>query len=146
LTTRSTGESQQGAPGKRAGHRQVVAAGITPHEAPAAHELLTREGIFLRVIDLYSIKPLDEGALRKAARATGSVITVEDHYATGGIGEAVRSALAAEAVPVFSLCVREMPQSGKPEELLDYEGISRTAIVKMVKECAAIAKKRGKLA
>ena len=122
----------------------VVAAGITLHEALAAYEMLYREGIFLRVIDLYSIKPLDEGALREAARATGVIITVEDHYAAGGIGEAVCSALAAEAVPVFSLCVREMPKSGKPQELLDYEGISRTAIVKMVKECTAIATKRGK--
>ena len=122
----------------------VVAAGITLHEALAAYEMLSREGISLRVIDLYSIKPLDEGTLREAARATGAIITVEDHYAAGGIGEAVCSALTAEAVPVFSLCVREMPKSGKPEELLDYEGISRTAIVKMVRECTTIARKRAK--
>jgi len=120
----------------------VVAAGITLHEALAAYEMLSREGIFLRVIDLYSIKPLDEAALREAARATGAVITVEDHYAAGGIGEAVCSALATETVPIFSLCVREMPKSGKPQELLDYEGISRTAIVKMVKKCTTIVKKK----
>ena len=122
----------------------VVAAGITLHEALAAHETLSREGIFLRVIDLYSIKPLDEAALCEAAKTTGAIITVEDHYSAGGIGEAVCSALAAEAVPVFSLCVREMPKSGKPQELLDYEGISRTAIVRMVKECTAISPKGGK--
>ena len=119
----------------------VVAAGITLHEALAAYEILRREGMFMRVIDLYSIKPLDESALREAAMATGAVITVEDHFAAGGIGEAVDSALAAEAVPVFSLCVRQMPKSGKTEELLDFEGISRTAIVSMVKECAAGAHK-----
>ena len=121
----------------------VVAAGITLHEALAAYEILKGEGIFLRVIDLYSIKPLDKAALREAAIATGAVITVEDHYAAGGIGEAVCSALAAGGIPVFSLCVREMPKSGKPQQLLDYEGISRTAIVKTAKACAAITHKGG---
>ena len=102
----------QSNPEKRKRRRQVVAAGITLHEALAAYEILCREGIFLRVIDLYSIKPLDEEALREAARATGAIITVEDHYAAGGIGEAVCSALAAEAVPVFSLCVGKCRKRG----------------------------------
>ncbi|MHB8908829.1 MAG: transketolase [Syntrophales bacterium] len=121
----------------------VVAAGITLHEALAAHDILSHERIFLRVIDLYSIKPLDEEALREAARATGVIVTVEDHYAAGGIGEAVAGALAAEAVPVFSLCVRKMPRSGKPQELLDYEEISRASVVKIVRERAATARKGG---
>ena len=72
----------------------VIAAGITLHEALKAYEVLREEGVFIRVIDLYSIKPLDETTLREAASATKSIITVEDHYAEGGIGEAVNSALA----------------------------------------------------
>lgn len=112
----------------------VVAAGITVHEALAAYEELKKEDIFIRVIDLYSIKPVDVKALDDAASATRSIITVEDHYAEGGLGEAVRSALADTAVPVYSLAVRKMPKSGKPDELLDYEEISRKAIVKKAKE------------
>ncbi len=111
-----------------------MAAGITLHEALRAYEELKQEGILIRVIDLYSIKPLDAAALTEAARDTGAVITVEDHFAEGGLGEAVMSALAAERVPVYSLAVRKMPRSGKPDELLEYEGISHTAIVGKVKE------------
>ncbi|MGA2400998.1 MAG: transketolase [Syntrophobacteraceae bacterium] len=111
----------------------VVAAGVTLHEALKAYEELRKQGILIRVIDLYSIKPLDETTLREAASATGLIITVEDHYPEGGIGEAVRSALAAFCVPVHSLAVRSKPKSGKPEELLDYEEISENAIVRKVK-------------
>ncbi len=71
--------------------------------------------------------------LREAASATKSIITVEDHYAEGGIGEAVKSALATYPVPVYSLAVRKKPKSGKPQELLDYEEISPRAIIKKVK-------------
>ncbi len=112
----------------------VIAAGITLHEALDAYEDLKKEGVFTRVIDLYSIKPIDETTLREAASATRLIITVEDHYAEGGIGEAVKSALAGNPVPVHSLSVRRKPKSGKPRELLDYEEISRTAIVQRVKE------------
>ncbi len=69
-----------------------------------------------------------------AAEDTGAIITVEDHAAEGGLGEAVRSALAGHPAPVYALAVRRMPKSGKPEELLDYEDISRNAIVRKVKE------------
>ena len=86
------------------------------------------------MIDLYSIKPLDDATLIEAATATGLVITVEDHYPEGGIGEAVRSALGASTVPVYSLAVRKKPQSGLPGELLDFEQISEKAIVAKVKE------------
>jgi transketolase len=113
----------------------IVGAGVTLHEALVAYDELRREGVFTTVIDLYSIKPIDRDTLRKAAQRTRAVITVEDHYAEGGIGEAVRSALAGELVPVHSLAVRRKPRSAKPEELLDYEEISRTAIVRKVKEC-----------
>jgi transketolase len=88
----------------------------------------------IRVIDCYSIKPLDRAALQAAAQTTRAIITVEDHYAEGGLGEAVQSALAGQATPVHLLAVRKMPKSGTPAELLDYEGISRTGIVQKVKE------------
>ncbi len=112
----------------------VVAAGISVHEALHAYEELKKEGILVRVIDLYSIKPLDVVTLTHAAKDTGAVITVEDHFGEGGLGEAVMSALSGTRVPVHSLAVRKMPRSGKPGELLDYEGISSRGIVKTVKE------------
>jgi transketolase len=112
----------------------VIGAGVTLHEALAAYEALKKEGIFIRVIDLYSIKPIDEITLREAASATRAIITVEDHYPEGGMGEAVRSGLSNSPVTIHSLAVRKKPKSGKPEELLDYEEISRAAIIKKVKE------------
>jgi transketolase len=111
----------------------VIAAGITLHEAIAAYEELKNEGIFIRVIDLYSIKPIDKETVNEAAESTGVIVTVEDHFSEGGIGEAVRSALGSSPVPLYSLAVRKMPGSGKPDELLDYEEISRNAIIKTVK-------------
>lgn len=112
----------------------VIGAGITLHEALAAFEELKKSGIFIRVIDLYSIKPVDAQTVGEAASDTGAIVTVEDHFAEGGIGEAVRSVLNTAPVPVHSLAVRKMPRSGKPEELLDYEEISRNAIVKKIGE------------
>lgn len=111
----------------------VAGAGITLHEALQAYEALKKENIYIRVIDLYSIKPIDAVTLKKASKDTRAIITVEDHFAEGGIGEAVRSALAGRTVPVYSLAVRKMPGSGKPQELLDYEEISAKAIVAKVK-------------
>lgn len=111
----------------------VIAAGITLHEALEAYEELKREGILVRVIDLYSIKPVDEKTLHEAAAETRAIITVEDHYAEGGLGEAVNSAFAKSPVPIYSLAVRKKPKSGKPAELLDFEEISRRAIVARVK-------------
>jgi transketolase len=112
----------------------VAAAGITLHETLKAYEELKKENIFIRVIDLYSVKPIDVSTLRRAAEDTGVLITVEDHYAEGGIADAVRTALSKHPVPVHALAVRIMPKSGKPDELLDYEGISWKAIVEMVKQ------------
>lgn len=112
----------------------IVGAGVTVHEALAAYEELQKEKVAIRVIDLYSVKPLDVYTLIKAARETKAIITVEDHYPEGGIGEAVRSVLTDAAVPVYSLAVRAMPKSGTPEELLEYEKISKNAIIKMVRE------------
>ncbi len=112
----------------------VVAAGVTLHEALAAQERLREEGVPVRVVDLYSVKPVDAATLRRAARETGHVVVVEDHAAEGGLADAVREALAAEAAPVHSLAVRKKPMSGKPAELLAYCGIDRDAIVSKVKE------------
>jgi transketolase len=110
----------------------VVAAGITLHEALAAQEELAGKGIRVRVIDLYSVQPLDRETLQAAARDTGAIVTVEDHHAAGGIGEAVAGALAGTPMRFTSLAVRRKPRSGKPQELLAMEGIDRKAIVDAV--------------
>ncbi|MEK7542090.1 MAG: transketolase, partial [Patescibacteria group bacterium] len=112
----------------------VVAAGITVFEALAAYEELQKQGISVRVIDLYSIKPIDKETLQKAAGETKAVVTVEDHYPEGGIGEAVASAMSSHNIAIHILAVRKIPKSGKPEELLEYEDISKDAIIRKVKE------------
>jgi transketolase len=103
----------------------LVGAGITVHEALKAAETLEEDGITARVIDLFSIKPIDAETLHAAAEATGRIVTVEDHFPEGGLGEAVLAALAEsdERPRVLTLAVREMPRSGKPAELLNAYGI-----------------------
>jgi transketolase len=110
----------------------IVACGITVAEAERAADVLADEGIRARVIDCYSIKPIDADALRDAARDTRAVITVEDHWPEGGLGDAVLEVLAEQptAVTFRRLAVREMPTSGTPEELLASAGIDAAAIVK----------------
>jgi transketolase len=111
----------------------VVAAGITVFEALKAHEELAKRGINIRVIDAYSVKPIDTEGLTAAARATNNiVITVEDHYPEGGLGEAVAAALSPLGICVHRLAVTGLPRSGKPEELLDRYGISARHIVEAV--------------
>jgi transketolase len=113
----------------------LVAAGVTVPEALAAADTLrTEDGIHARVIDLFSVQPIDHVGLREAARAVGGfVLTVEDHYAHGGIGDATLAALASERVHLIKLAVREIPHSGKPAELLDRYGISARHIVGAVR-------------
>jgi transketolase len=111
----------------------VIAAGATLHEALKAYAALKKEDILIRVIDLYSIKPIDAKTLQLAAKETPRLITVEDHYPEGGIGEAVRSGLGTVCVPLVSLAVRKKPKSGQPQQLLDFEEISAEAIIKAVK-------------
>jgi transketolase len=109
----------------------IVGAGITVHEALRAADALGRDGVSARVIDAYSIKPLDEATLRAAVDETGGpVITVEDHWAEGGLGDAVAAALAELGRPprVARLAVRDMPGSGTPAELLAAAGIDGDAI------------------
>lgn len=112
----------------------IVTAGITLFEAIEASDELKKQGVFVRVIDAYSVKPLDERTLLNAARETRAIITVEDHYAAGGLGEAVASALSKLRIPVHCLAVTRLPRSGAQSELLDYEEISKSAIIKAVLE------------
>jgi transketolase len=111
----------------------VVGAGVTLYEALKAHEQLQKEGINIRVIDLYSLQPIDANALIAAGRETGRLITVEDHYPSGGIGDAVARAVAPAGLVVTRLAVREIPRSGQPDELLDKFGISARHIVAAVR-------------
>jgi transketolase len=111
----------------------LVGAGVTLHEALKAADRLGEQDIAARVIDLYSVKPVDADTLRQAAADTGTIVTVEDHWPEGGIGDAVLSALAeVEGVRVHKLAVRDMPASGTPAELIHKSGIDADAIVDAV--------------
>ena len=112
----------------------VCAAGITVHEALDACTQLAEEDISIRVIDLYSVKPLDKKTLLQAGRETRGIVVVEDHYPEGGLGEAVASCLSTYLIPVNILAVKKLPRSGKSRELLDYEQISGKAIAARVRE------------
>jgi transketolase len=120
----------------------VIGGGVTVFEALKAYDVLKGSGTAIRVIDLYSVAPVDKAALVAAARATGGhLITVEDHYATGGIGDAVAEAVADAGFTVHRLAVREIPRSGKPDELLERFGISARHIADAVRAIAAVAAK-----
>ena len=115
----------------------VVAAGVTLFEALKAYDSLRSDGVNIRIIDLFSVKPIDEEAVRESAQETaGKVITVEDHYPEGGIGEAVQSALMGTGAHLRLLAVRDLPRSGKPEELLARYKIDADHIVAAVSEMA----------
>jgi transketolase len=112
----------------------VVAAGVTLFEALKAADTLKAEGIGITVIDAYSIKPLGKDTIKAAAQKTHNlVITVEDHYAEGGLGDAVAGELSMDGIKVHKLAVTELPRSGKADELLAKYGINAAAIVKKVK-------------
>ena len=112
----------------------VVGVGVTVFEALAAYERLRSDGITIRVIDAYSVQPIDAETLVRAGLQTNHrIITVEDHYATGGLGDAVSEAVAADGITVLRLAVREIPRSGKPDELLDRYGISAAHIMQAVR-------------
>jgi transketolase len=113
----------------------IVAAGVTVAEALKAHEALGKDGIAARVIDLYSVKPVDEATLRKAAEETRGIVTVEDHSISGGIGDAVAAAVAGRT-RVEILGVRDIPRSGKAEELMKAYGISAESIVEAARRLA----------
>jgi transketolase len=117
----------------------LVAAGITLHEALAAADALAREGVAARVIDLYTVKPIDEQTLIEAAEATGVIVAVEDHHAEGGIGDAVLEVFAdsGSRPRIVTLAVRVMPTSGTPAELLAQAGIDRVQIAETVRTLIA---------
>ena len=110
----------------------VIGAGITVFEALKAYDQLRKSGTNIRVIDLYSLQPIDAQSLLRCARETKRLITVEDHYAAGGLGDAVAAAVAEGGFTVERLCVREIPRSGTPERLIDHYGISSRHIVAAV--------------
>lgn len=121
----------------------VITAGITIHEALKAAATLEEEGIRVRVIDLYSVKPVDQKTIARAARETGVIVTVEDHYPEGGLGDAVLAAVAEEPLAFLrKLAVTDIPRSGPAAELMDTFGISAGWIILSVKE--ALQKKAEK--
>jgi transketolase len=108
----------------------VIAAGITVSEALKAHEILAGEGIAIRILDAYSVKPIDRAGILAAAKATGGrIVVVEDHYFDGGLGDAVLNAVTGHDVAVTKLAVQGIPRSGQPEELMRAFGIDAEAIV-----------------
>lgn len=114
----------------------IVAAGITVHEALKAYETLRKQNVIVRVIDAYSVKPIDQTTLQKAAKDTGKLVVVEDHWIEGGLGDAVLAAFAgADQKPptVVKLAVTKMPGSGTPAELMKIAGIDADHIVQAVK-------------
>ncbi|HEU5368127.1 MAG TPA: transketolase [Ktedonobacterales bacterium] len=121
----------------------VVAAGITLHESLKAYDQLKGRGVAIRVIDAYSVKPIDVQTLVAAARATGGrMVVVEDHWKDGGLGDAVLEALANAGLPnlrVVQLAVTQMPGSGKPEELMAAAGIDAAHIVEAVHSLKGVA-------
>jgi transketolase len=116
----------------------VIGAGVTLFEALEAYEELKKRDIRIRVIDLYSLQPVDAATLIAAGRDTGRLITVEDHYPTGGVGDAVARAVAPAGLAVMRLAVPAIPRSGKPDELLDKFGISARHIVAAVSNSAPV--------
>ena len=112
----------------------VIGAGVTLYEALKAYDLLKADGIAIRVIDLYSVQPVDEKTLLAAGKETAALVTVEDHYAAGGLGDAVSAAVSPAGIKVHRLAVPDIPRSGKPEELLEKFGISAADIARKVRE------------
>jgi transketolase len=113
----------------------LVGAGVTLFEALKAHDTLAKEGIAARVIDLYSLKPVDAEALLRAARETRGFVTVEDHSVCGGLGETVAGIVAGLA-PVERLGIRDIPRSGKPMELMEAYGIAAPSVVEAARRVA----------
>lgn len=113
----------------------IIAAGITLHEALKAYKGLLKYNINISLIDLYSIKPFDKKTiLNLAKQSNNKILTVEDHYLQGGLGEAVASALSNENIFITKLAVTKTPRSASSQKLLAYEGIDAQAIIKKVKE------------
>jgi transketolase len=118
----------------------VIGAGITLHEALKAYEQLAGENINISIIDLYSVKPLDYQTVKNTAHASGKkIITVEDHYLQGGIGQAVTYALRNDQITINCLAVTQLPRSGSPQDLMRMAGIDAQSIMKKVKEVLGLS-------
>jgi transketolase len=111
----------------------IVAAGITVHEAIGAASALEAEGILVRIIDAYSVKPLDEATILEAVRETGQLLVVEDHYFEGGLGDAVLNVVGNRGA-VEKVAIQGLPRSGTPEELIDAFGIGAAGIAARVRD------------
>jgi transketolase len=111
----------------------IVTAGVTVFEALGAADAVEADGVRVRVIDLYSVKPVDAATLLAAGRATGLLLTVEDHYSAGGIGDAVCEVVAPHGIRVERVAVPGVPRSGTPEELMDLNGLSARALAETVR-------------
>jgi transketolase len=113
----------------------IIAAGVTVGEALGAYDQLAKENISVRVVDAYCVKPIDAaGLLEAASRSNNTLVVVEEHYFDGGLGDAVLNAVINNGIRVYKLAVREVPRSGKAEELLEHFGINSGSIVRKVKE------------
>jgi transketolase len=112
----------------------VVTGGVTLHETLQACDLLKAQGIYIRVLDVFSVKPIDKPLLLESAKRThNTILTVEDHYYDGGIGDAVAAAVSPEGVRVHKVGVEKVPRSGKPDELLDAHGLSAARIAEKIR-------------
>lgn len=114
----------------------IIGAGVTLHEALNASTDLAKAGIGARVLDPFTVKPIDrDGIIKNAKECGGLILVVEDHYPEGGLGEAVLSAVALERnIIVKHVAVQEVPRSGPPNVLIDHYGLSAKKIVNAVKE------------
>jgi transketolase len=123
----------------------ILAAGITLHEALAAHEALARDGVRARVVDLYSVKPIDAVTIAACAEeCKGRLVVVEDHWAEGGLGDAVAEVFDGQRGPsITRLAVKGMPTSGTPEQLLDEAGISARHVVETVRQLLGLDERAG---
>ena len=110
----------------------LIGAGVTLHEAVKAADILAKAGINVRVLDPFTIKPIDQKAIiENAVQTGGRIVTVEDHYPEGGLGEAVLSAIAEHPNLILKkIAVKDVPRSGKPDELLHHYGIDAVSIAK----------------
>ncbi|MGH9506922.1 MAG: transketolase C-terminal domain-containing protein, partial [Terriglobales bacterium] len=121
----------------------VVAAGVTLPEALKAYDELKKDGIAIRVVDLFSVRPVDAKTLLACAQATqNTILTVEDHYLAGGIGDAVAEAVGGQGVRVLRLGIQQIPHSGTAEQLLHAYKIDAAAISEQARALAPAAAAR----
>jgi len=113
----------------------IVAAGVTVHESLKAYDQLVLQGISVRVMDAYCVKPIDKASLLVAAAESQNIlVVVEEHYSEGGLGDAVLNAVANHGIQVYKMTVKDIPRSGKPSELLEHYGLSARRIAAKIQD------------